>query len=302
VSRIAAWLQASRPLAQVNIALPLLLGQALAFAAHGRFSWRALALVHAFGLVDQLFIVFANDYADADTDRINTTHAPYSGGSRVIPEGKLSAKQLRTAAWVMAASLVGVSAWGAAMLARPWTLGACALAIVLMWAYSFRPLRLSYRGHGEILQGLGLGVVLPVLGYYVQTGTFEGLRLAALLPVFLLGHVGNINTSLPDQPSDLASDKRSYPVRVGQYRARRHSLELLAIAACFTPLVTPRADWPFLLVSVLVPLLVLAFNVPLLGSADAENRDECRRFVTINAIALNLMLAAWMLGSVWTAA
>lgn len=279
--------------------MPLLLGQALAFAAHGRFSWRALALVHVFGLIDQLFIVFANDYADAETDRINTTYAPYSGGSRVVPDGKLAPRSLRIAALLMAGALVAVSAWGASVLDRPWTLGACGLALALMWAYSFRPLRLSYRGHGEVLQGLGLGVVLPGLGYYAQAGSFDGLSFGALLPAFLLGYVGNVNTSLPDHPSDLASEKRSYPVRVGQLRARRHCLELLAIAACFTPLVIPEASWPFVLATVLIPLVVLALNVRLVGAADAENRGACRRFVTTNAIALNLAFTGWIVSSVW---
>lgn len=279
--------------------MPLLLGQALAFAAHGKFSWRALALVQVFGVLDQLFIVFANDYADAESDRLNDTYAPYSGGSRVIPQGKLSAQSLRMAAISMAVALLGVSVWGAAIMDLPWTLGAWGLALGLMWAYSFPPLRLSYRGHGELLQGLGLGVVLPGLGFYAQAGTFEGLAIASLLPVFILGYAGNVATSLPDHPSDLASQKRSYPVRVGQFRARRHCLELIAIAVCFTPLVIPGASWPFMLACVVGPLAVLGLDLRLLGSADAENRDECRRFVTTAAAALNLALLGWIVGAAW---
>lgn len=294
-SRVAAWVQASRPLAQVNIAMPLLVGQALAFAQHDRFSWTVFALLHVFGVLDQLFIVYANDYADAESDRLNETYTPFSGGSRVVPEGKLTPHSLRLAAWLMAAAMLGLCAWFAFFEQRPWVLAGGALAIALMWAYSFAPLRLSYRGHGEILQGLGLGVVLPVVGYYGQAGSFAGLDPLALLPLFLLGYAGNLNTSLPDFPGDVASQKRSYTVRLGQFRARRHTLELLAIAACLTPLVVPPLPWPYVLAIVLGPIAVLATNLPLLGSADAQQRDECRRFVFVNGAALNLALLGWTL-------
>ncbi len=295
--RMAAWLQASRPLAQINIAMPLLLGQALAFAAHGSFSWSSLALLHGFGLLDQLFIVFANDSADADTDRLNESYAPYSGGSRVVPEGKLTPQSLRVAALVAGAALLALSAWIALGHERPLVLLAAASAICLMWAYSFPPLRLSYRGHGELLQGLGLGVVLPLLAYYVQAGSLAAFPYVVLFPAFVLGYVGNVATSLPDYPSDLASAKRSYPVRVGQYRARRHSLELLALAACLSPLVIPAAPLAAVGLAVIVPLGVLAANLPLLGSADAANRTECHRFVMVDALALNLILGAWTVGA-----
>ena len=35
-------------------------------------------------------IVFVDDFADRETDHINTTFSRVSGGSRVLPEGKLT--------------------------------------------------------------------------------------------------------------------------------------------------------------------------------------------------------------------
>jgi 1,4-dihydroxy-2-naphthoate octaprenyltransferase len=293
---ILAWVQASRPLAQVNVAVPLLLGQGLAYATHGVFSWRAFAFIHAFGLLDQLFIVYANDYADAETDRINETPSVYSGGSRVIPDGKLTPHSLRLGAWVMAGLLVALSVWSGFELGRPLMLGACALALALLWAYSFPPFRLNYRGSGEALQGLGLGVLLPLLAFYLQAGSLEGFPWFAAGPLFLLGYVGNVTTALPDYPSDRASDKRTYAVRFGQYRARRHSLELLALASFCSPLVVPAMAWPFHLALCIAVLALLGTNLRLLGSADAQNPGECLRFVTVNSTALNLLLAGWTLG------
>ena len=294
---LTAWLQAARPLAQVNILVPLLFGQAMAFAATGRFHLGWLWLCAWLGLLVQLLIVFANDYADRETDAGNATFARFSGGSRVLPEGRLTARALRGAALVVLGVLGAVSGALALFAGRPWLPVLAAAAAVLVWAYNFAPLRLAYRGHGEVVQGLGTGVVLPLLGFYVQAGSFAGFLVWSLVPMVLLGAVGNVITALPDYPSDLASGKRSYPVRRGQWLARRHALELLAISAACSGLVLPVTRVGAALLAVPV-LAVAALAVPLLGSADAENRAECERFGVIVAGAAHLLVLLWSAGFV----
>ncbi|MGB1014058.1 MAG: prenyltransferase, partial [Nannocystaceae bacterium] len=65
-AQLMAWLQAMRPLAQVNLAVPLLLGQAMAFAWRGVFSFPMMGWTLALSVSWHLLIVFANDYADRD--------------------------------------------------------------------------------------------------------------------------------------------------------------------------------------------------------------------------------------------
>ena len=289
---LAAWVQAARPLAQINIVVPLVLGQALAFAALGRFSFALMYLAGWFGLLVQLVIVFVNDVADQETDRANLTHARVSGGSRVLPEGKLSPAMLRGAARVAVAAL-GVFSFVLAVAGWPWMPAFAAAAVLLVWAYNNSPLRLAYRGHGELVQGLGTGVVLPLVGYYVQAGTLAGFHWPALIPLLLLGYTGNILSALPDVPSDRASDKRTYPVRRGQWLARKHALELLAMATAMSGWVVPGLPF-WAAVGLAVPVLgVAAMAVPLLGSADAENRVECERFVMTTAGAAHLLVLLW---------
>ncbi len=293
----SAWIQAARPLAQLNIALPLLLGQALAFAALGRFSLGWMYLTGLFGVVVQLVIVFVNDFADRETDKLNTTFSRFSGGSRVLPEGKLAPATLRSAALVALAALMAMSG-GLAFAGRPWAPVLALAAALLVWAYNHPPLRLAYRGHGELVQGLGTGVVLPIVGYYFQAGTFAGLQWSALVPMLLLGYVGNILTALPDVPSDRASGKLSYPVRRGQWLARRHALELLAMAAAMSGLVLPGLPTVVVVLLAVPVLAVAALAVPLLGSADAENGRECERFVLLTAGAAQLLVLLWALALV----
>jgi len=289
---LAAWVQAARPLAQINIVVPLVLGQALAFATLGRFGFGLMVVAGWFGLLVQLVIVFVNDVSDQETDRANLTHARVSGGSRVLPEGKLSSAMLRAAARVTVVAL-GVFSLTLALAGWPWMPAFAAAAVLLVWAHDHPPLRLAYRGHGELVQGLGTGVVLPLVGYYTQAGTLAGFHWPALIPLVLLGYAGNILSALPDVPSDRASGKRTYPVRRGQWLARRHALELLAIAAAMSGWVLPGLpSWAA--AALAVPVLgVAATAVPLLGSADAENRAECERFVMTTAGAAHLLVLLW---------
>jgi 1,4-dihydroxy-2-naphthoate polyprenyltransferase len=296
MARLRAWIQASRPLAQINVAVPLIYGQALAYAASGVFRWKIAGLVALFGVFDQLFIVYANDVADFASDAHNATFNRYSGGSRVVPEGKLTPLDLARAATLAFLGMAAVSAYTVFHEQRPFMVVLAAIAAHLLWVYSFSPFRLSYRGQGEILQGIGLGIVLPIVGYYAQMGNLDGLRPVTLLPGFLLGYAGNVTTALPDAPSDAATGKRSYPVRRGEHAARRASLVVIAAAALATPLAAPQGGVLAWLAAAGLAGAVLSRNLPLLADADAKDGSRCERFVTNNGMAITGVLAVWIVG------
>ncbi|MEZ4219355.1 MAG: prenyltransferase [Polyangiaceae bacterium] len=261
---IRAWLQAARPLSQANIAVPLLFGQALAYSSFHAFSWRRLLWVHAFGILAQLFIVFANDVADRDADRLNREPTPFSGGSRVLVDGKITPRDLAYAALATALGL-GLLGLSLTLVERlPFALLLATCPLFLLWAYSFPPLRLSYRGGGEHLQALGVGVVLPVVGYYFQTSTFAGLPWVALAPSYVLGWAGNVITAIPDEAADRRVDKSTVPVRLGANTARFVVLAALALGLAGTPWATPEATQLARAASVLpaaAALLVAGLNL-----------------------------------------
>jgi len=285
VSRAADWVRASRPLALANIALPLLLGQAFAYRDRGVFDGGLCALSLAFGVLDQLFIVYANDYADRHAD--TEARTPFSGGSGVLVEGRIAPRALGRAA-VGAGLLLGVLSLGIAWSRdRPLTVAAWAAAIALLWAYSYAPLRLSFRGGGEVLQAVGVGWVLPWLGFYLQTGDPEGFPPGALAPLFLVGYAGNVLTAIPDHEADRAADKRTFAVRFGRLRARRAVVLLLLLATALAAReVGPVATrWPFVL-----PLAPLAATLPHLRHEPPHHEV---RFVFLTGLALNLLLLVW---------
>lgn len=282
------WVQASRPLAHVNIALPLFLGQAAALSTHRVFDsgWFGAAVV--WGVLDHMFVIFANDYADRDAD----THARtlISGGSGVIPEGKLHARAVRRAAIACATALL---AWCIllAVRGRPWTPAYGVAAVLLLWLYSFSPGRFSYRGGGELLQGIGLGVCLPSLGYYLQTG--QAFAPAwVLLPATVLGVSGNILTALPDVSADTAAAKRTWPVRFGLGHARRVASAGIAFASLGIFMGTPGVRIAARAVVAIVPLFFLLVS--------ARARSVVVAAVSAGA-ALQLLIVGWIAAIVLSA-
>lgn len=288
------WIQSCRPLAQVNIAIPLLLGEMIAWTECLRLDLALLVVAHGFGVLAHLFIVWANDVADESADRHNEAPTPFSGGSRVLPEGKLGAAQLARAAAFAVLAMLGLSLYAALALGRPATPLAWALAVALLWVYSFPPARLSYRGAGAITQAFGMMVVLPLLGFYLQCSGIGGFPWAALVPAMMLGLASNITTALPDHPADEATGKATWPVRYGPRRARKHSLQLIALGAVCTPLVVP--DLPQLGWAAIeaLPLLLVLVNARALDRADAHDRATCLRFVVLNGAAINLTILGWI--------
>ena len=291
--KLTAWLQAARPLAHANIAIPLLVGEVLGWSVTGTWDLRLVALTHLAAVLDQLFIVFANDVADEAGDRNNADATPFSGGSRVLVEGKITASALRRASWLAALALLGLAGTMALGMDRPLLFPGWVVGIALLWAYSYPPLRLSYRGQGEVAQGLGLGVVLPLIGFYTLTGSLQAMPWPALLPLFLVGFAGNINTALPDARADAAADKASWPVRFGLGRARKHTLQLLGLATFMTPFVLPGVEQSTWFAVEVGPAAILLLGALTWRDADPSDRRSCVRFVFLSALALNVLMVGW---------
>jgi len=223
------WLKASRMPSQLYIFLPLLLGQSMAFT-QGSFSWKVFVLCHLYGLFVQLFIVFANDIADLDTDTINRSYNVFSGGSRVLVNNLLPVKTL-----IMAACFFGflcvIIGFALGWIYQNWgPLFLILTGLVLLWAYSYRPLQLSYRGGGEFLQMLGIGGLLPVMGYLSQHGSLSDISWLLVGLMVLLALTCAMCTSLPDEPSDRISSKRSSTVFFGSRNNQRIIIALNGVA------------------------------------------------------------------------
>jgi 1,4-dihydroxy-2-naphthoate octaprenyltransferase len=218
--RLAPWLKAARLPSQSYIFLPLLLGQTVALPVVKTLDMSVFVCVVMFGLAIQLYIVFANDYADQETDRSNLTFTPFSGGSRVLVDGDLEPEVVRKASLLMAFFSIAMGLVISILSHSLWPALLSLSGVALLWAYSYPPFELSYRGGGELLQMVGVGIVLPCMGYVAQTGkleTFPWPLLYVVLPTQLACAIG---TAIPDEPSDRKSLKRTVAVLLGVPLAR----------------------------------------------------------------------------------
>ncbi len=285
------WLLLARPLIRANVALPLMLGQLMAFAITHQFSWALMSWSLTLLLPLQLAWTLAESAGESGRphpDETSPAHLVEVLFVRLFGPGGL-----RTAL----ALVVGLGLLAATILA--WRTGrwlvppGVALVGLGAWVYGYPPVSLARRGQSELVVGAMVGVVLPLMGFVVQTGTIDGFGWAACFPAFLLGFAADVSAQLPAAAADRIEGRRSYPVRKGEYEARRHTLELLVVAATMTPLVLPGLPIPALIPIVAIPLGMVYANMGLLRRADAEHRDQCLAFVLVNGATIQGLLAAW---------
>jgi 1,4-dihydroxy-2-naphthoate octaprenyltransferase len=177
------------------------------------------------------------DAAVAPEDR-----SPFSGGKRVLVDGLLS----RAQTWaVAAAGYVLAAAVGLAIvLAREprvlWLgLGGAACALF----YHVPPLKLSYRGLGELAVLVCYGPLIACGTFLVQRGTVSGQVLLVSLPLGALVAAFLWINEFPDARADRAAGKKTLVVRLGRRRASRAFVAL--VGAAFVALaLLPLADLP----------------------------------------------------------
>ena len=261
---LIAWIQAARFPSQLYLLLPVYLGQLWAeHAGHPR-NTSIFFLALLFALLDQLYIVFANDYADQDADAVNPSPTLFSGGSRVLVDGKLSPTTLLRAAQITAIGCLAVATVLALMYERPWSIPLALIALFLLWAYSFKPIQASYRGFGAFLQTLGIAVILPIFGFYVQAGELQGFPWFPLVVLAISQLSCAMATALPDITGDKKAGKNTLAVKLGHRGSQVFMASLLMTSSTLLWLtldVTPGQIQP-IWVSVPVVAAFLAGIIP----------------------------------------
>jgi 1,4-dihydroxy-2-naphthoate polyprenyltransferase len=196
-------------------AVPVLLGIAIA-ARQGTFDWW-LALVTLVGAsFAHLAINVSNDIFDtlSGADEANFNPTQFSGGSRVLIYDLVTLRQLIG----LAAGLFGAAA--AIGLYLVWATGWVTLlmigvaGILLGLAYTAPPVKLVYRGLGEVAVAIGFGPIMLFGAYAVQTGRLSWEAAVASIPVAILVALILYVNEIPDRSGDAAAGKRTLPVRL----------------------------------------------------------------------------------------
>ncbi|WP_257463139.1 prenyltransferase [Archangium lipolyticum] len=232
MSLAARWWYALKPASWPKVFVPALFGQAVGAATTGRLSVGALVFGAVWMLADVAFVVLLNDWGDREVDVLKRRMFPQGCSPKTIPDGILPAGAV-LAAGLGAGVVALLVAWAAGLaLGRPLLLPLAALGLFVFVAYTLPPLRLNYRGGGELLEMVGVGGVLPALHAYAQCGDWAPAWLLALAPGMLaLSLSSALASGLSDEESDRAGGKRTFTTLLGNAAVRVSAEVLLALGA-----------------------------------------------------------------------
>jgi 1,4-dihydroxy-2-naphthoate octaprenyltransferase len=185
-------------------------------ALHGFFEPLTALLTLVGAAAVHLGLNVANDVFDArlGADDLNVNPTQYSGGSRVIQYGLVSLRGMALTS--LACYAVALAAGLLLLWLRPSVeLLVIGVAGMLMSVfYTAPPLKLVYRGLGEITVALGFGPLMLLGAYVVQSGGPLAVEpMVASVPIALLVALILYVNEVPDAPADARAGKRTLPVR-----------------------------------------------------------------------------------------
>jgi 1,4-dihydroxy-2-naphthoate polyprenyltransferase len=176
--------------------------------------------------------VLINEMVDFDSDRTNRFFSIFTGGSRVLVDGELSTRELRFGIGMALIAFMAATLWLLTVSPASTTalLSVVGVMALLAIGYTAGPLKLCYRGLGEMDVAIthSLGVIL--CGYLFSGGAWNDPMPWLLSVPLLLAILPSITLSgIPDLAADAAAGKRTLAVRLGPRSA-------LIVALVFTVL------------------------------------------------------------------
>jgi 1,4-dihydroxy-2-naphthoate polyprenyltransferase len=163
-----------------------------------------------------LSVSYSNDYFDVDVDKFDTPTFT-SGGSGVLVDHPELRKPAKWTAIILILCSLALGIVFQIVYSFPiWFFGLVVLGNLVGWFYSAPPLRLAYRGLGELSMALSIGLLIPGFGYLVTSGQMNREGLLFIVPLTLYGLAFILNVEIPDMESDRLGNKRTWIARKGR--------------------------------------------------------------------------------------
>ncbi len=203
------------------VIVPAVLGAVIAWT-EGSFHGGYFLLTLLGVVLIHLGLNMSNDYFDhlSGRDDTNVDLTPFSGGSRTIQTGVLTAEQVRR--WSILFYLIGILIGLYLAAVRGWAiLGLGIIGVFLAVFHNAPPIRLYYLapGLGELAVGIGFGPLVGLGSYYVQAQRPSLEALWASIPVGLLLTAVLYVNEFPDYHADRTVGRKTLPVVLGRARA-----------------------------------------------------------------------------------
>ena len=294
MTKIFTWLVIMRlPFLTATI-VPILVGAAVANFMGYDVGWGWLGLTILGGSLLHIGTNTANDYFDhtSGTDEANYNYmVPFSGGSRSIQMGLISAKGMLTVSLVAFAlsAVVGVPLIQKAGSMNVLWLGL--IGFISGFFYTAPPFRFASRkGLGELLIGLNFGPLMVAGSALVQTGKILPEALLAGIPIGLLVAAIVYVNEFPDHDGDKATGKDTLIVVFGPEKARLGYV--LLVAGAFTSIILMALNGTLPMLS-LIALPAAYFGVKAIKTLYKYYND--RLLLPANAGTINMHLVTGLL-------
>ena len=216
------WILGARPRTLPAAIAPVFVATAL---AGSDWNWFRAALALKVGVWLQIGVNYANDYSDgvkgSDDNRI--------GPTRLVASGLATAAQVKRAAFISfgIASIAGI--W-LSLLSSPWLMVVGVAAIAAAWGYTGGKNPYGYSGLGEVSVFVFFGLTATIGTFFSQTGRVTALSILCAVPMGALSCAILVVNNIRDRAQDELVGKRTLAVRVGDSKARKGFVGLLAIA------------------------------------------------------------------------
>lgn len=220
--KLKAWYHASRPPFFVATLIPLVLGARIA-ALEDHFSGLLFTVTLLASFFVHLNTNLANDYFEFENDSRDIS----IGGSRGLQNGLITMREMKRAIILL---YILAFCGGAYILytTRCFTiLWLSFFAFLSSLFYTAPPLRLGYRGLGELTVGLNMGPIMVFGTYLVMNPHYSSKAMLLSLPLGIMVAMILFYQSFSDMAADEEIGKRTLALHLG----RKGAIALFNIAA-----------------------------------------------------------------------
>ena len=217
--KLASWLKITRFQFYPMTWLAYTVGALCSFKILNNFDLTIYALGYMALFLIEFATVISNEYYDYETDKINKNYSQFTGGSRMIVNEKITFKQAKNAILIsltLVCSLVIILT----LKYNIYAFFILSIGVILGLAYTVPPLKLSYRGLGEIDVGITHSFYIVLAGFLLQSPKLNIiLPWLVSIPLFFAVFGAIILAGFPDYEADKKIGKKTLTVILGQRKA-----------------------------------------------------------------------------------
>ena len=207
-----------------------------------------------------LSVSFSNNYYDQQADK-KSSQTPFSGGTKILMKyPEMQKITIQTAIVLLLISAITNIIFTIHYSYSIWFPIFVVLGGLLGYFYTAIPIKLSYRGWGEIATILGVGLFMTGMGYFVAKGQLDTNFLLFLLPLSAYGLFFIITVELPDKECDTLANKKTLVVKLGRKNAKKLAflatliVTIYCVTIDFQKIGNTTFNWKALMAFSMIPL------------------------------------------------